>query len=475
MKLGLMSTLLCILAVPVIAPAQSLCPAGVASDKLVCLIPQVYGPNGLVLQNTNSQVLGVAPLQNSLPEVLSPLNSSIGRQAAILPLASPSSGITFSFDSVSKAFTSSNDSFGPILGERADTIGKSRVFVGFSYQQFKFDKLDGVSLEDLPAVYTQADTFASNINGGNGALCSLTSPDPASNRNECGFIRDIITTKNSLEIKLHQYTTFVTFGLTNSIDVSMAIPIQNVRMGMRSEARLIPLSSSTVHQFPTNPTTCPSPCRVSSASKSGTASGIGDVIFRVKGTVSKKEKSVTALGVDVRVPSGDPLNFLGSGAAGFKPFLIWSYHTRISPHAFVGYEINGSSKIAGDITKGTKEKLPGQLAYTLGADAWITRNFSVAFDLLGDAVFQAQHLTATTTVQPAACATQACTTLVATPPPSDPNLLSGTASYNVLNSSVGAKFKPFDNFLVTGNVMFRMNQGGLRANTVPLVGVSYTF
>src|SRR6186713_1368554 len=203
MKLGLISALLCIVAIPVIAPAQSLCPAGVASDKLVCLIPQVYGPNGLVLQNTNSQVLGVAPLQNSLPEVLSPLNSSIGRQAAILPLASPSSGITFSFDSVSKAFTSSNDSFGPILGERADTIGKSRVFVGFSYQHFKFDTLDGVSLDNLPAVYTQADTVANNIYGGNGSVCSINSPDPLVNRNECGFIRDVVTTRNSLELKLH--------------------------------------------------------------------------------------------------------------------------------------------------------------------------------------------------------------------------------------------------------------------------------
>ena len=185
---------------------------------------------------------------------------------------------------------------------------------------------------------------------------------------------------------------------------------------------------------------------------------------------------MTALGVDVRIPSGDPLNFLGAGAAGFKPFVIWSYHTRISPHAFVGYEINGSSKIAGDITKGTKEKLPGQLAYTVGADAWITRNFSVAFDVLGDAVFQAQRLTQTSFVEPQACTNSNCTAVVTSPaPPSHPNLVSTSASYNVVNSSIGAKFKPFENFLLTGNVMLRMNQGGLRANTVPLVGLSYTF
>jgi len=375
-KLGLIASLFCILSIPAIVSAQSLCPPGTVSDKLVCMIPQAYGPNGLVMQNTASQALGVAALQNGLPEALAPLNSSIGRQAAILPLASPSSGITFSFDAVSKAFTSSNDSFGPILGERADTIGKSRMFVGFSYQHFKFDKLDGVSLGNLPAVFTQADTVATNINGG--TVCSITSSDPSASLNECGFIRDIITTQTSLEIKLHQYTTFVTYGLTNNIDVSMAVPIQNVRMGIRSDARIIDISKQSIHQFVARPPSCPNPCRQSSVSNFRTASGIGDVIFRVKGTVSKKEKSVTALGVDVRIPSGDPLNFLGAGAAGFKPFLIWSYRTRISPHAFVGYEINGSSKIAGDITTGTKEKLPGQLAYTVGADAWITPRLNVS-------------------------------------------------------------------------------------------------
>ena len=33
------------------AHAQNPCPNGTQSDKLVCLIPQVYGVNGLVLGN----------------------------------------------------------------------------------------------------------------------------------------------------------------------------------------------------------------------------------------------------------------------------------------------------------------------------------------------------------------------------------------------------------------------------------------
>ena len=170
LKRSLLIALFSIFLTCLTAQAQSLCPNGVQSDKLVCMIPQVYGPNGLVLQNTNAVQLGVNPFQNGLPQTLSPLNSSVARQTALLPLASPSSGITFSWDPASKVFVASTESLGPILSERAETIGKYRVFAGFSYQYFKFDSLDGVSLNNLPAVFTQPDTFASNI-GNNGTTC----------------------------------------------------------------------------------------------------------------------------------------------------------------------------------------------------------------------------------------------------------------------------------------------------------------
>jgi hypothetical protein len=470
-KHSLIAVWFCIFLFPRVGIAQSLCPSGTTNDKLVCVIPQVYGPNGLVLQNTNFQALGVAPFQDGLPQTLSPLNSSIARQAALLPLASPSSGITFSWDAASKTFIGSTDSFGPILGERAETIGKYRVFVGVGYQFFSFNDLDGIGLNNLPAVFTQPDTIASNINGG--TTCSLNPPDSNANLGQCGFIRDIITTKNSIDLKLHQSTTFVTFGLTNRIDVSMAIPIENVRMGFRSDATIVNISQTGVHQFPDRPG-C-SPCLNSSSSTFRTASGIGDLIFRVKGTAWKGERAALALGVDVRVPTGDALNFLGAGAAGVKPFVVWSYRSRISPHAFVGYEVNGSSVVAGDTTSGQKAKLPGQLTYSGGADVWLTKWLSTAFDVVGQQVFQAQRLTATRFVEPLACTDPNCNSLVTTPAPPDPNLVSTSGTYNIANASIGAKIKPFGHFLITGNVLVKLNDGGLRSKPVPMLGVSYTF
>ena len=45
-------------------------------------------------------------------------------------------------------------SFGPVLTDRAETLGKRRIFVGVSYEYFDFDKADNVNLKNFGAVYT---------------------------------------------------------------------------------------------------------------------------------------------------------------------------------------------------------------------------------------------------------------------------------------------------------------------------------
>lgn len=479
----LSSLLFCLVLTCSIAVAQNLCPPGVKSDKLVCLIPQVFGSNGL--QVANPDATGEFQV-NFLSTSLQPLTSAIARQAALLPLASPSSGITFSWDPAAKVFIPSIGSLGPILGDRADTIGKYQVALAFDYQYFKFDTIDGIDLKNLPVVLTQPDF---NLNG---VTCSLNAPSnnpnpsPISN-GPCSFIRDVVVTSNRLDLKIHQFTTFITFGLTNRIDVSVAIPIENVRMGVFSTATIMKNSFGfPVHAFPQTDS-CGAPCFHSSFPNVGTASGIGDITLRVKGKVwtnkgtgeqagseaTASGKAALALGVDIRVPTGDGLNFLGAGTAGVKPFLVWSYRSRIAPHAFVGYETNGSSVLAGDVLTGQKERFPGQLTYSGGADVWATKWLTVAVDLLGQQVFQAQRTAITTFTEPGACTNIACS------PPKlanvDQNLLQSTGTFNITNASVGLKAKPFSTLLITGNVLIKMNDGGLRASVVPLVGLSYAF
>jgi hypothetical protein len=454
------------------ARGQNLCPAGVSSDKLICVIPQAFGINeSLPLTSLNKSQFQV----DTLNRVLRPLDSAIARESALLPLASPSSGITYSWDPGSRTFVSSTDSLGPILGERAETVGRYRVFLGLDYQYFKFDTLDGADLKRLPVVLAQLDDSSSVP----GRTCTASPPDATNNSGPCGFIRDVVRTTTRLDLKIHQTTFFAAYGISNKIDVSMAIPILNVRLGATSTATIVNNSLQFVHSF----ANCN--CLTNSFSNVRTASGIGDMTFRVKGTAWKGERAAVALGVDVRVPTGDQLNFMGAGAPGVKPFVVGSYRwSRISPHAFVGYETNGSSLIAGDVSAGTKEKLPSQLTYSGGADVWFTKWLTGAFDLVGQQVFQAQRIAASTFQELGACKDSFCgecpqppgsCSSTFFPANTDPTLSTLTGSYNVTNASIGAKIRPFASLVVTGNVQIKVNGDGLRARVIPLGGISYTF
>jgi len=50
-------------------------------------------------------------------------------------------------------------------------------------------------------------------------------------------------------------------------------------------------------------------------------------------------------------------------------------------------------------------------------------------------------------------------------------------SYNVTNASMGIKVLPISRlkFVITANVLVRLDDGGLGSKAVPLVGVGYTF
>src|ERR1700693_1233088 len=237
------------------ASAQVICPlSGTSSSKLVCLLPQVYGPWGLNA-STNSIPSDLLTnghqghFQDAFLTSFGPINDAVGIQVSQLPLASPSSGISFIYDTALKTFTPSTDeSLGPILGERASTIGRNKLFVGFSYQYFNFSSVDGHNLNDIPAVFQHM--YVPVPNGDGLPACNTaglpTPPEPC-------VVRDYIQTTNSISLTVNQYSLYATYGITRHMDISIAIPILNVRMGVASNATIISNSvAPTANGFPSN-------------------------------------------------------------------------------------------------------------------------------------------------------------------------------------------------------------------------------
>src|SRR5947209_5994101 len=104
---------------------------------LACVLPNLYGPFGLVLPNPSH----TAHFNSEFQSDFSALNAAIATQLTLLPLASPASGFIYKYNPATGVYERSVESFGPVLTERAETIGRHRFYFGATFQRFRFDKL----------------------------------------------------------------------------------------------------------------------------------------------------------------------------------------------------------------------------------------------------------------------------------------------------------------------------------------------
>ena len=452
-------------------------PIPTLSGDLICLISQVYGAGGLVGTDhggplfSTAQFSHAAHFQNSSLESFSPLNSEIGTELSQLPISSPAAGFVYTFSPSLGVVSRQDVGFGPILTERVDTIGRHKLYVGFAYQYFNFDKADGINLRKLGAVFQHEDESA---------VCQ-TQPQftGCSTEGHPIFQDDIIVTQNQINLKINQYTAVATFGLTDRLDLSVALPILNIRMSMFSDAVIHSFEGPNdippccLHQFaspnpqPGRETLYPADPTFgfnhASFSSPRSATGVGDLIVRGKYEAWRGEKAGVALGLDARFPTGDAYNFLGAGTWGLRPFVTMSYAARVSPHGTLAYQVNGDSILAGDVNQGTRTaKLPDVFSYAFGADAAIIRRVSLTGDFIGQTFYDVTKLVATTftdhdgDTHPSISSTQ-------------------VVHLNQQSLAVGGKVNPIGGLLVTLNVLFRLNDAGLHSKPVPLVGLSYTF
>ena len=423
--------------VPFSALAQINCTSGSgASAKLSCLIPTTVTPAGFTFSNGSTTAVS--------GNFGSFLQADLGGEISQIPLASPASGIIFTTDPTLHVPVPSNASLGPILTQRAETISKKKVYFAMTYQYFLLEDADGLGLKNLPA------TFLLSSNN-----------DPA-------HPDTVALTNSRIDLKVHQWVGYVTYGLTNRMDVSVAVPLLRVDMRYTVNEQLfnkngqaIPLCSSS------NPP--PSPCAQTNPfinSRAQEATGVGDVVLAAKGTIWKFEHGGgLAAGAEIRLPSGDAQNFLGSGTFGVKPYVAFTYSSRVSPHFNVGYQANGNTVLV-VTSAGDKGGLPNRLIYSGGADWRVTKRFTIAADVLAQRVFDAPQAKIQKNFQPFGSGSGL--TIPQT-------TISSIGKYNRTDGSIGFKFKPLGKFIMTGNLLVKLDQGGLRERLAPMIGASYTF
>ena len=415
-------------------------------------------------------------LDNPAVGIVRNFNKLMMVQLSTFPLGSPAGGFTYTFDQTLGTFRRASSSFGPAFAERSITIGRNKFNAGFSYQHTSYDNFEGQDLGDrsIKIYLRHTDCCRSGSGGGSGMGGGMGGgggpvEQPNGTRLDPPFEGDVIEAALALTATTDTAAFSFNYGLTNRWDVGFVIPLVHVDLNADVRATIVRLATASdplTHTFEAgNPN-----ATQKSFSQRGTANGLGDVVMRTKYRVLGGGNTGLAGALDLRLPTGDQDNLLGSGGQA-KIFLVQSSGTsRIMQHANVGYTSSwGHVPNAGLLSLiGGEEAMPDEFNYAAGVEFVVESRLTVVGDILGRSLRDAGRLEIASKPFIFEGRTAPETVRFDEFEPRAGNL-------NLTLGTVGFKFNPVGNFLVSANVLFPLSKTGLRSRLSTVIGLDYTF
>ena len=377
------------------------------------------------------------------------LSSQIQGQFQRFPVGSTVAAFTFQFDPELNVFTRSTEGLGPLLSERAQTTGKGKINMAFAYSRVEFDVFEGDELDEVEVGYVGNPVTVSpsgggvNFNGGN-SFIGFDDSLPLSLSQPINFVNggdnDIqgagvfgshpgawatgsvsvpsLRTFLDAEMDVDVFALFMNYGVTDWLDVGAVVPFLNIDASGRVT------TIGAVDQGTGQPLT------VSTFRERDNSFGIGDVILRGKASIFESDLVDTAVRADLTLPTGDEDELRGYGDPSFGGTVILSKTFGIvSPHA------NGGLHFRTDD--------PDQHAarWAAGLDVQPVDFLTFTGDLIGEHLLDRDE----------------------------------EIGKDVLAASAGLKVNPWRRLVLAGNVVFRLNDDGLRADWIPSATIEYTF
>lgn len=314
------------------------------------LISDLYGGDGITLAagSTNPAFSHVAHFTQDSADSLADLNRVLNAGVGNNFFNTAVSGVTFDFES--GAAVHSDLSLGPIVGERAATIGAGRVNVSATFTHIDYKQLDGRKLDDLTIQLNHQD------------IPTIVQP----------FENDKILLDLNLKIRQDVLALAATYGVTERLDVGVLIPIVNIDGKVSSVARIIDNGGNGIHQFDPNG-------EKPNSSNSASATGVGDILLRAKWRALDKiggtPFDVAVVG-QVSLPTGDRDDLLGTGStAVYVGGVMSGQFGKITPHLNLGYEYNSDEDKAQGIERSNVRMLTG-------FDINATKSFALSTDVI---------------------------------------------------------------------------------------------
>jgi hypothetical protein len=321
-----------------------------------------------------------------------------------VPIATSSSGFLYRLNPQLGTVERATESFGGFFIERALTSGRGHKSFGVSTTTSAFDRLDGRNLRDGSLV-TLANRF----------------------RDEAApFETDTLT----LRIRTSTLTLFGSFGVTDRLELGAAVPF--VRLTLQGERVAVHRGTTSLQ-----------------ASGDATASGIADVAIRGKYTIVAGRSGGVAAAAEVRFPTGDDRNLLGTGSTSYRLAGIGSFEQgRLSLHgnaAILRGGISAEWSADGAISVAVRPRL------TLSAEV-LTRRLSELHDM---ALVAAPHPEI-----------QGADTL---------RLSAGTSATTLSQAVTGLKWNITGTVVLGGHVAWALAHRGLTTPATPTLALEYAF
>lgn len=328
----------------------------------------------------------------------------LASELATLPPSLSSAGFSYRFNSMLGTAERASMSFGSFFTERSLTSGQGQAALGVNFRTASYLRLDGRDLED-GRFLTTANQF----------------------RDEAAPF-DIETL--TLEIDSRVLTFTGSYGVTDRLDLSAAIPLVELSMnGVRVNTYR---GVATVQ-----------------AVAEATSRGLGDVAVRAKYGLISGASSGLAVAGELRLPTGRDQDLLGAGKTGFSALLIGS-----SEHGVLGYHGNLSLSGGG---------LANEVAYRGAVSLSASDRVTLVGELLGRRYGQAGRITD-----------------IRVPHPTIDNvdtirLVSEDSSLSTASIVVGGKWNVTGTWILSAHTQMPVTDRGLRSGVVTLIGLDYAF
>jgi len=368
--------------------------------------------------------------QSAAGDILDLLGNALAASVSNTPVGATSSGVTYQF--VGGLPVKTATSGGPIFGERSQTLGRGRFFIGANVSAMHFERLRGIRMDDIEFNFTHEDTPP---------VDSLGAPF---------FENDVIAVRVAMNVSLIVTTFVASYGLVDGVDFSVAVPIVHTSVQGTSVATIIPAGYPSPHRFGGTDSL---PVMTAVARMDGSASGIGDIAARLKVNVTQSNSFGAAILFDGRFGTGDDQNLLGSGGfSGRGLGIVSARFGTLAPHLNLGYVFRDAKQSTNSVVA------------TLGFDNAVATWATMAFDLLSEWQMGDSKLPI-----PGPVSYQAPFPRTVRPT----NIPDQRDDF--LSASVGFKFQTPRGILITTNALFPLRNAGMQPSAVWTGGLEYNF